>query len=111
MAHKTPDEWTKDVAQSQRNIVFPDTAANEARFWRSIISGKGRLTGVQILGIAVIAFVLVAALISLVSTQLRTAEGTLFQRIIGSMGDWIVLLAVFAVILLVGRIISRRSSR
>jgi hypothetical protein len=34
--------------------VFPDTAQNEARFWRNIISGQQRLTAVQIVGIVII---------------------------------------------------------
>jgi|SRR4051812_31815489 hypothetical protein len=32
-------------------ILFPDAAANEARFWRNIISGK--LSTVQIIGVIV----------------------------------------------------------
>ncbi|HEX6802136.1 MAG TPA: hypothetical protein VF133_00520 [Terriglobales bacterium] len=43
------NEWMRDVELSQRNIVFPDTAANEARFWRTLISGK--LTTVQVIGV------------------------------------------------------------
>jgi hypothetical protein len=111
MTPKSPDEWTKDLVQSQRNIVFPDTAANEARFWRNILSDKRKVTGLQTLSIAVIALVLVAALVGLVATHLRTAEGTLVQRTIASMGDWIVLGAILAAILVVGGIVSRRSSR
>ena len=70
MTHKNQSGWEDDVAQRQRNVVFPDTAANEARFWRNIISDKRKLTGVQLLGIAVMALILIAALIGLVSTQL-----------------------------------------
>ncbi len=57
MAHKNPDEWTKLVVQGQRNIVFPETAANEARFWRNMITGKRKLSCTQSLGIAVMALI------------------------------------------------------
>jgi hypothetical protein len=30
------DQWLKDVEARQRNIVFPDTVKNEARFWHNL---------------------------------------------------------------------------
>ena len=33
-------EWERDVINRQRNIVFPDTVLNEARFYRNIASGQ-----------------------------------------------------------------------
>jgi hypothetical protein len=54
MTRKNQSERQVDVAQRQRNLVFPDTAANEARFWRNIISSN-KLTGLQLLGIAAMA--------------------------------------------------------
>jgi hypothetical protein len=47
------DEWMRDVAASQRNIVFPDTVANEARFWRNL--GSRPLTAVQKVGLGLLA--------------------------------------------------------
>ena len=41
---KTQREWLQDVEARQRNVVFPDTANNEARFWRNIMEGRQRLT-------------------------------------------------------------------
>jgi hypothetical protein len=38
------DEWLRDIDARQRNVVFPDAAANEARFWRNLHEGKRRLT-------------------------------------------------------------------
>jgi hypothetical protein len=111
MTHKNQSEWEQDVAQRQRNVVFPDTATNEARFWRNMMSGKRKLSRMQLLGIAVMALTFLAGVMGLISTQLRTAEGTLVQRIMESMGTWIVLLAILALILLVGQLLSRRSSR
>jgi hypothetical protein len=30
------EELTRDIERRQRNIVFPDTVQNEARFWRNL---------------------------------------------------------------------------
>ena len=69
------NEWIRDVELSQRNMVFPDTAANEARFWRNIISGK--LTTVQIIGVIVYAGA-VAALGWLTAKQMISIVGLIF---------------------------------
>ena len=69
---KKQEEWMRDIAARQRNIVFPDTASNEARFWRNIISSKRRLSTVQVIGIgivgAAVAFVLWSMLKGMVSS-------------------------------------------
>jgi hypothetical protein len=36
----TLKDWERDVINRQRNIVFPDTVLNEARFYRHIASGQ-----------------------------------------------------------------------
>src|SRR6478672_2398902 len=38
MGHRKPtsEEWARDIEARQRNIVFPDTVQNEARFWRNL---------------------------------------------------------------------------
>jgi hypothetical protein len=54
MKPRSRDEWLDDINARQRNVVFPDTAQNEARFWRNIISGKRHLTIAQITGVALI---------------------------------------------------------
>jgi hypothetical protein len=37
MGHRKPtsEEWARDIEARQRNVVFPDTVQNEARFWRN----------------------------------------------------------------------------
>ena len=55
---KRQDEWMQDVQARQRNVVFPDTVNNEARFWRNIYEGRQRLTTVQRIGL----FILVIAM-------------------------------------------------
>ena len=44
VSNRANDECLKDVADRQRNTVFPDTVQNEGRFWRNIWSGKRSLT-------------------------------------------------------------------
>jgi hypothetical protein len=53
MKRQSQEQWLRDIDARQRNIVFPDTAENEGRFWRNIISGKRRLSIVQIIGIGI----------------------------------------------------------
>lgn len=44
----------RDVELSQRNIVFPDTASNEARFWRNLLSDKRPLSTAQLMFILLV---------------------------------------------------------
>jgi len=103
------DDWRRDLDARQRNVEFPDTAANEARFWRNIISGKEKLRPSQVAGIALICFTLAAAIYSYISFQLRVsgAQGTLWERILGTFGDWLILFAVAAAVLLVSWLVRR----
>jgi uncharacterized membrane protein YgdD (TMEM256/DUF423 family) len=67
------------VAARQRNIVFPNTLENEARFWRNIGTGPSQLSrkvGLAVLGIFVLGF----AMVLLVATYER---GVLWTFILG----------------------------
>jgi hypothetical protein len=33
---RSREEWQQDIENRQRNVVFPDTVLNEARFWRNV---------------------------------------------------------------------------
>lgn len=44
-------EWERDIVNRQRNIVFPDTVLNDARFYRHIIRFKMSLNPTQRLGV------------------------------------------------------------
>ena len=50
------EEWLQDLDTRQRNVVFPDTALNEARFWRNIYESKVSLSATQKTGLAVMGF-------------------------------------------------------
>jgi hypothetical protein len=53
------DEWHCDIDGHQRNIVFPGTANNDAKFW----SGYQRLNAVQKIGIGVLYAAVLATLV------------------------------------------------
>ncbi len=88
----------RDVEARQRNIVFPDTAANEGRFWRNLYSGKQKLTKVQAVGLGVMA-IAVAALV--VFTFGRNEPYTSWgQGILNTALDWTFAFAVLGGFLL-----------
>ena len=70
--HRDRDEWLNDINARQRNIVFPDTANNEGRFWRNIINGHQRLNFVQKFGILLIYITLIAALATYLFEDFRS---------------------------------------
>jgi VIT1/CCC1 family predicted Fe2+/Mn2+ transporter len=46
------ERWLHDVDARQRNVVFPDTVENEARFWRNL--GKQGWTATIAIGLFVL---------------------------------------------------------
>ena len=53
------EEWERDIGARQRNVVFPDTVQNEARFWRNLGNQPWTLTtriGLAILSVFVFGF-------------------------------------------------------
>jgi|ERR1700674_5795130 len=111
MRRRGREEWQRDIDLRQRNVVFPDTAANETRFWRNIISGQQRLGITQVIGIILLYLAIATVVYSMVSTQLRFSDihGTMWERIVGNFGSWIILLVISGGALLVGQLISHRS--
>jgi hypothetical protein len=61
-------QWMQDIDNRQRNVVFPDTVQNEARFWRNLGSTPWKTStkiGVALLAVWVgiwITFIAAAAL-------------------------------------------------
>jgi hypothetical protein len=64
--HHQRDQWLQDVEARQRNVPFPDTFQDEARFWHNVgkqpctTSTKVGLTFLAILGWGLFAVILVA---------------------------------------------------
>lgn len=63
------EQWQEDIEARQRNIVFPDTARNEAGFWRNALDGKTNLTPAQIAGITVMWLAVIALFVVMISLK------------------------------------------
>lgn len=114
--HGDRDEWLRDITERQRNIVFPDTAYNEGRFWRNVIEGHQRLNFVQKFGI----FLIYAAVILALATSLfrdfqagftwQSVTAGFVQMLIG-FGILAVFLGIFSLSQWIGRFRSRNRQR
>jgi hypothetical protein len=98
--HKSREEWLQDIAERQRNTVFPDTVQNEARFWRTIFEGKQRLTRVQGIGVCVLVFM---ALVLLFTTLFLDgpSRGFSWANFIYGASRWLIAFAILGIFLLV----------
>jgi len=47
------EQWLRDIEERQRNVVFPDTVQNEARFWRNLQDSPRK--ALTTIGLAVLA--------------------------------------------------------
>lgn len=82
------DSWLRDVEARQRNVVFPDTAANEARFWRNLFTGKQKLSVAQTIGLAVVAIMTLGLFISITFGWGHEAYTSWSQRLGSAALDW-----------------------
>jgi hypothetical protein len=96
------EEWQRDLDAAQRNIVFPDTASNEARFWRNAMSGRRPLTWPQVFGFALIFLMMAYVFTSIGLDVLRTPS-----RLIG----YLIPVVVVGIFLLLLRIAIRAKRR
>lgn len=110
MGKRHQQQWEQDVDARQRNIVFPDTAANEARFWRNIMANKGRLTVSQWVGFGLMGFALVLAALLPILVSHRI-YGSWLRGIESSAINWGFGGAFLAVFLLVLTCATRRKRR
>jgi hypothetical protein len=56
---KQREQWLQDIQDRQRNIVFPQTLANETRLWRNLGTRKPTAltwAGLAVLGLFVLGF-------------------------------------------------------
>jgi hypothetical protein len=100
------EEWLQDIEARQRNIVFPDTVNNEARFWRNIIEGKQRLTVVQKVGIGLVGLTAGA----IVFLTIFPAPGFSWWKLVAGGIEWLIGFGILGVFLLIFRL-SQRSNR
>jgi hypothetical protein len=109
VVRKQLEEWKQDINARQRNIVFPDTAQNEARLWRNLASGKEKLTTVQVIGIALIVLTIVTIEWREAVRTFRFASGSTFDRLLPVFLNLAIPLGLFGVFLLVLRWRVRRA--
>ena len=102
-------EWMRDVIERQRNVVFPDTAKNEARFWRNLYMGRTGLSGIQIAGLVIIAGALL--LVVFIIPAVRFTRGlSLLDRVALLSLDWLVPVLILAAFLAVFRLVNREKT-
>src|SRR4051812_27821757 len=100
--HQDREDWLRDVEASQRNTVFPDTADNERRFWKNVLSGKRPLSLVQAVGLFLIGLMLICLLFSTIADPFREGRGKLplWAFVINNYGGYIIALGVLGGFLL-----------
>jgi len=98
------EAWERDLEARQRNIVPPDTIANEARFWRNLTSGKAsRAKAVYVAIYFLTAVGLALALMSGQLEELRQAGLPWWKRVIAVGGEGAVVFLVVGGLLLLIR--------
>jgi hypothetical protein len=108
---KTQREWLQDVEARQRNVVFPDTANNEARFWRNIMEGRQRLTTAQKLGIGLFGLLALGLFVLITfSGNNPLSPGFSWTKLAGAGIDWALAFGVLGGFILLFRF-SQRSNR
>ena len=101
---KRREEWEQDVNARQRNVVFPDTARNEGRFWRNLVSVKEKLTIVQAIGLALFLLIPASIFWSDAVRQFHfAAAGSTLDRLVPVVVDWAIKLGLFGVFFLILR--------
>ena len=83
--HKQPaEEWERDIAARQRNVVFPATVQNEARFWRNL--GNQPWTPTTRIGIAILSLFVFGLLGRLVIALFQ--EGVALRAVLVVLAIW-----------------------
>ena len=71
------EEWMREVRYRQRNVVYPETAMNGARFWRNLTSRKYPFTPAQKLCFVILVFVQIPPFAIFLATLIATLRGEL----------------------------------
>src|SRR5450755_1391628 len=103
------DEWLHDIQARQRNLVFPDTASNEARFWRNIIDGTRRLTAVQIIGVCIFGAGVIAMAFYITFLRDVPSAGFSWQNFAAGIIDWVIGFGILGIFLWFFRRSDRRT--
>jgi hypothetical protein len=88
MSREKREEWLRDVEARQRNVVFPDTAQNEARFWRNLRTGKEPLTTAQRVGLSILAVAVLAIFVNVTLSIADDTGGSRISQILAATLEW-----------------------
>jgi hypothetical protein len=78
-------DWERDIELRQRNIVFPDTNLNAARFYRNLLRTRIRLSPLQRAGVGILAVSsLVSGTVMLAVAIAQARDGGLFMETVVS---------------------------
>jgi hypothetical protein len=105
---KGREEWLRDIRNRQRNIVFPDTAVNEGRFWRNLYEGKQRLTPLQFAGILVFGICVLGLVVGIF---LEPNGGSFSENILIALIRYAIAFGILGGFLLVFGIVQRLQQR
>ena len=87
------NRWLQDIEARQRNVVFPDTVQNEARFWRNLKDIPWK-TSTKI-GMAILALLVGASIIALL---LATLQQGIWTTLALAAGMLLIFGPIFAII-------------
>ena len=91
----------QDVHARQRNIVFPDTVNNEARFWRNICEGRQQLTVMQGVGVFILAIAMGVLVFAITFTgNIPFTANFSWAKLLNRFLIWLIAVGILAVNLL-----------
>ena len=79
MSKRPRDRWMDELAERQRNIVFPDTVRNEGEFYRGLVNRPLR-TWVDKLGVVLVALIPLAFVGMVIYIFMADAEHLMATR-------------------------------
>ena len=103
------EEWLRQLHESQRNIVFPDTARNYGGFWRGIRDQK--LNGLQCVSLLILVAFQVSAFAITVLIQWPKGSGSVWDKFWYSYGLNLLIFSPVIVLFLLFRWSVRRAKR
>jgi hypothetical protein len=90
MSHRpNRDDWMRNVAETQRNLVFPDTTRNMGGFWRGI--HKQKLNLAQSVGFLVLFVFYLALFVGLVVENWPLGSAPFWQKVFSGYGPYFLL--------------------
>ena len=109
MSKHDKDDWLRDLDARQRNVIFPDPAQNEGRFWRNLWAGKDSLNLAQWVGLIVLFLFFGGSLFFILRMLWPEGQGFWWQKAIAAYGLYLVVIGALVAFILIGNRRARRS--